>query len=63
VRAHQLLVEGNPGTRPEQLVSAHIVNENSKEGVVGDAEFFQLARDPTILDLVSDVIGPDIVLW
>jgi ectoine hydroxylase-related dioxygenase (phytanoyl-CoA dioxygenase family) len=56
------LIAENPGIRPERLVSAHIEGRNS-EGVRGSREFLDLARDPAILDLVEDVIGPDIVLW
>ena len=48
--------------RPEKLVSAHIEGDNG-EGVRGDARFLALARDPRIVELVSGVIGDDIVLW
>lgn len=51
----------NPGVRPERLISAHL--ERGSEGVRGSAEFLALARDPAILDMVEQVIGPDIVLW
>lgn len=56
------LIAANPGVRPERLVSAHIEGKNT-EGVHGSGDFLQLARDPAILDLVEDVIGPDIILW
>ncbi len=56
------LIAANPGIRPERLVSAHIEGENA-EGVRGSRDFLDLARDPAILDLVEQVIGPDIVLW
>ncbi len=57
----QVLAE-NPGVRPEQLVSAHIAGKN-REGVRGHAAFFEIARDPEILDLVAALIGDDIILW
>lgn len=57
----QLLAD-NPGVRPEKLVSAHIEGDNG-EGVSGSAEFLRLAHDPQILDMVEQVIGPDIILW
>src|ERR1700756_2425896 len=56
------LIAANPGIRPERLVSAHIEGKNA-EGVHGSRDFLDLARDPAILDLVEQVIGPDIILW
>ncbi|MEO8247880.1 MAG: phytanoyl-CoA dioxygenase family protein [Burkholderiales bacterium] len=56
------LIRDNPGVRPEKLVSAHIAGDNG-EGVRGSSEFLDLARDPEIVELVSHVIGEDVVLW
>lgn len=56
------LIRANPGVRPEKLVSAHIEGDNG-EGVRGDARFLDLARDPRIVELVSAVIGDDVILW
>ncbi len=56
------LIARNPGVRPEKLVSAHIEGDNG-EGVRGSAAFLDLARDPEIVELVSGVIGDDVVLW
>jgi ectoine hydroxylase-related dioxygenase (phytanoyl-CoA dioxygenase family) len=56
------LIAENPGVRPERLVSAHIEGRNT-EGVRGSGDFLDLARDPAILDMVEQLIGPDIVLW
>ncbi len=56
------LIRDNPGVRPEKLVSAHVEGDNG-EGVRGRADFLALARDPRIVELVSGVIGDDIVLW
>jgi hypothetical protein len=52
----------NPGVRPEQLVSVHIEGRNP-EGVRGSEAFLELARDPALLDMVSQLIGDDIILW
>ena len=60
--ALQQLLNDNPGVRPEKLVSAHIEGDNG-EGVRGSRAFLDLARDPEIVDLVSDVIGDDVILW
>ena len=55
------LIARNPGVRPEKLVSAHIEGDNG-EGVRGSAAFLDLARDPEIVDLVSEgVIDPAMV--
>jgi ectoine hydroxylase-related dioxygenase (phytanoyl-CoA dioxygenase family) len=56
------LIRRNPGVRPEKLVSAHIEGDNG-EGVRGSAAFLELARDPDIVELVSGVIGDDVILW
>jgi ectoine hydroxylase-related dioxygenase (phytanoyl-CoA dioxygenase family) len=60
------LIRRNPDVRPEKLVSAHIEragNQDNGEGVRGVADFLQLAKDPDIVELVSDVIGDDVILW
>lgn len=56
------VIDANPETRPEQLVSVHINGKNA-EGVSGDSEFLAIARDPSILDMVEQCIGPDVILW
>ena len=56
------LIAANPTVRPERLVSVHIEGRNS-EGVRGSRDFLALAREPAILDLVEQLIGPDIILW
>lgn len=64
--ALERLIRDNPGVRPEKLVSAHVVGEGgaaNAEGVRGSHDFLDLAMDPDILDLVEQVIGPDIILW
>ena len=60
------LIRDNPGIRPEKLVSAHAVGRNggkNDEGVQGSKAFLDLAMEPQILDLVEQLIGPDIILW
>lgn len=56
------LLRLNPGVRPEKLVSAHVEGDNG-EGVRGVADFLDLARDPEIVELVSGVVGEDVILW
>jgi ectoine hydroxylase-related dioxygenase (phytanoyl-CoA dioxygenase family) len=47
--------------RPEKLVSAHL--ENGSEGVKGGRAFLELARDKGLVELISDAIGEDVILW
>src|SRR5205814_5619610 len=56
------LIRDNPGVRPEKLVSAHIEGDNG-EGVRGSRHFLDLAREPEIVELVSGVLGEDVILW
>lgn len=56
------LLHRNPGVRPEKLVSAHVEGDNG-EGVRGSRQFLDLAMDPQIVELVSGVIGEDVILW
>lgn len=56
------LIRDNPAIRPEQLISAHVTS-GSTENVRGQDAFLRLARAPAILDMVEQLIGPDIVLW
>ena len=62
VEALETLLRDNPGVRPEKLVSAHVEGDNG-EGVRGSRAFLDLARDPEIVELVSGVIGDDVILW
>jgi hypothetical protein len=61
-RALDELLRANPGVRPEKLVSAHIEGDNG-EGVRGSRAFLDLAREPDLVELVADAIGPDVILW
>lgn len=62
VEALERLLRDNRGVRPEKLVSAHIEGDNG-EGVRGSRAFLDLARDPEIVELVSGVLGDDVILW
>ena len=58
----QRLIADNPGVRPERLVSAHLEGNNT-EGVRGSRDFLDLACDPELVELVSGVVGEDVILW
>jgi hypothetical protein len=66
-RALDELLRRNPGVRPEKLVSAHLeagaTAADNGEGVRGVRDFLDLAMDPSLVELVSDLIGPDVILW
>ena len=54
------LVAANPDVPPEYLVGPHIPKqENPKLHM----PFLDMCHDDEILDRVSDLIGPDIILW
>jgi ectoine hydroxylase-related dioxygenase (phytanoyl-CoA dioxygenase family) len=61
------LLRRNPGVRPEKLVSAHLEADGAApdngEGVRGVRDFLDLAMDASLVELVSDVIGPNVILW
>jgi hypothetical protein len=71
-RALETLLRDNPRVRPEKLVSAHVEGDHragangegvNREGVGGHRDFLAIARDPGIVDMVSGVIGDDVILW
>ena len=60
------LIRANPDVRPEKLVSAHIEGKQqgkNGDGVAGSKKFLQLALYPPLVEMVSQVIGPDVALW
>ena len=65
VQALDDLLRRNPGVRPEKLVSAHVEgnDQGNGEGVRGSRDFLDLAMDPQIVELVSGVVGEDVILW
>jgi len=60
--ALEWVIAANPSVRPEFLISVHIAAGGS-EGIAGHAAFLALCRERAVLDIVADLIGPDIVLW
>ena len=62
VDALEALLRANPGVRPEKLVSAHVEGDNG-EGVHGRRAFLDLACEPELVELVSGVLGEDVILW
>jgi hypothetical protein len=56
------VMAANPGVRPERLVNVHKPGRNP-QGLIGDARFLELGRDPELLDIIGNIVGPDIILW
>ena len=58
------LIRDNPKTRPEKLVSAHLEKRAGREeGLRGGGHILRYATHSDVLDLVEQLIGPDIILW
>ncbi|HEY1707175.1 MAG TPA: phytanoyl-CoA dioxygenase family protein [Rhizomicrobium sp.] len=58
----EALIDRNTGLRPEQLAGAH-VKENKDTGVKGNADLLDFTRHTDVLDIVEQIIGPDIIMW
>jgi len=56
------LMRDNAGIAPESLVCPHIPYGQTHDAAAA-AQWFGYATNPRILDLVEQLIGPDIVLW
>ena len=58
------LIRENPEIRPEQLISPHLEKRPGRtEGLRGGGRVLRYATHPDILDLLEQLIGPDIILW
>jgi hypothetical protein len=58
------LIRDNPEVRPEKLMNAHLEKLPGRdEGLRGGGRILCYATRSDILDLVAQLIGPDIVLW
>jgi ectoine hydroxylase-related dioxygenase (phytanoyl-CoA dioxygenase family) len=60
------LLRATPACGPRSWCRPHRARRrraDNGEGVRGVAAFLDLARDPEIVDLVSGVIGDDVILW
>ena len=60
--AAEEVMAANPGARPEQLPNVHITN-GAGTHLRGHPAFLDIALDEDLLDLVSCVIGGDVVMW
>ena len=54
--------ENTPGFSADFILGPHLQSADSY-GIQGDPEWLDFARDPELLDLVEQLIGPDLILW
>ncbi len=57
-----LTLDATPGQRPESLVCPHIAGMNGLDAALTD-RWLAICIRPEIVDLVEQVLGPDIILW
>lgn len=55
------LLDENPDILPDRLLNAHL-NRGKPYGIKGQKAFDDLARDPRMLDMAQQVMGPDLIL-
>jgi hypothetical protein len=60
--AVEALIDQNPDVAPEALAGAHVPH-NGDTGVRGRQELLDLVRHPDILDMVAQLLGPDLIVW
>jgi len=56
------LLEDQRDIPPESLICPHIAS-GGKHDAAAAAQWFEYCTQPAILDLVAQVLGPDIILW
>ncbi|MCP5366398.1 MAG: phytanoyl-CoA dioxygenase family protein [Hyphomicrobiales bacterium] len=61
-RAVDRLIRDHPDVRPEQLSGPHNPFGQSAR-LLGNHDFLGFCQFPEILDMVEQLIGPDIILW
>ena len=64
VRAAADRIIAQTATRdPDLVLVAHLPRRPGINGLDGGEEIFKVLIEPTLLDLVEQIIGPDIILW
>lgn len=52
----------NPDFSADFILGPHL-DASGTYGIKGNPEWLEFARDPEILDMVEQLIGPDLILW
>ena len=55
-------IKSNPDVRPEQLASIH-TSKAGPSDTKGHSTFLEVALDTGLVDLVSGVLGPKLIMW
>jgi hypothetical protein len=61
IQAEKLLAD-NPGRGDEPMVCPHVPGAGV-QGLKGDGAWLEFSIDQRVLDMVEQLIGPDIILW
>ena len=57
------IIEQTAKRDPDLVLVAHLPHRPGINGLDGGEEIFKVLIEPTLLDLVEQIIGPDIILW
>ena len=57
------IIEQTATRDPDLVLVAHLPHRPGINGLDGGEEIFKVLIEPTLLDLVEQLIGPDIILW
>jgi phytanoyl-CoA dioxygenase PhyH len=57
------IIEQTATRDPDLVLVAHLPNRAGINGLDGGEEIFKVLIEPTLLDLVEQIIGPDIIVW
>ena len=56
------LLAARTNVRPDFIALPHVQGDDTQDSTLA-REFFDYVSDPALLDLVEQIIGPDIILW
>ncbi|MEM7294190.1 MAG: phytanoyl-CoA dioxygenase family protein, partial [Pseudomonadota bacterium] len=60
--AYDALLANNPNISPDFMLGPHLENPGT-QGVNGSSEWLDFATHPDILEMMSQLVGDDLILW
>jgi hypothetical protein len=57
------IIERTRNSEPDLVLVAHLPDRPGINGIDGGEDIFKVLIEPSLLDLVEQIIGPDIILW
>ena len=57
------LLAARPAERPDFIALPHVPWDTRPQTLTIAREFFDIVTSPALLDVVEQIIGPDIILW